>query len=105
MAAGLPVIGADVPTIRRVLTEHDCGLTVDAAVPEEIAAAVMRIIEEPHLRARLGENGRRAVRDYFNSVAEESRLADAIAAAAACSPAGPPAGETAAKEPQCALGS
>ncbi len=101
MAAGLPVVGAAVPTIRRVLAENDCGIAVDAAVPEEIAAAILRIIEEPDLRARLGENGRRAVRDYFNSGAEERRLSEAIAAVSATGRSGIPTEELAVTDPQC----
>lgn len=78
MAAGLPVIGSDVPTVRRVIEEHQCGILVDARDPRAIADAIVKLARDPELRRTLGENGRRAIREHFHAEAERTRLTEAL---------------------------
>ncbi len=58
MSSGLPVIGGDIPSIRGVITHGEngllCGLT-----PEEIRKSVTRLLDDPALQGRLGNNARR----------------------------------------------
>jgi len=63
IAAGLPVIGSDVPEIREVLTRWKCGLLVDATKPEEIASAMTNLAADRSLRKSLAENARAAAPD------------------------------------------
>ena len=55
MNAGLPLVVSDVPGLREVVgKDGDCAFLVDPENPEEIAAALRRLIENPDLRARMG---------------------------------------------------
>ena len=55
MASGTPVIGADRPGIRNVITDGETGLVCE---PTErgLRDALIRLLAEPRLRARLGES-------------------------------------------------
>jgi len=60
MACGLPVIGSTKSGVAELLTEHECGVV---CAPRDVAALVahMRSLQDGAMRARLGENARRAV--------------------------------------------
>ena len=79
MAAGLPVVASDLPEIGAVVRDADAGLLVDSRRPEAIAAAVRRLLDDASLRARMGENGRRAVADRYNWGVAGRALLDAYA--------------------------
>lgn len=79
MACGLPVVASDFPMWREVIAGNDCGLLVDPADPASIAAALERLADDPQGRARMGENGRRAVLRTYNWEAEAERLLEAYA--------------------------
>ena len=74
MGAGLPTILSDTPTARALAKEYDCCLCVDPDNAEEIAAAITGLMNDPARRARMGENGYRALRERFNWAAEEKKL-------------------------------
>lgn len=74
MSAGVPVIGSHFPLWREILEGNDCGLCVDPLDPSAIADAVNRLVENPVLAQRMGENGRRAVTQRYNWAAEEKKL-------------------------------
>lgn len=75
MREGVPVIAPDFCVeIRRIVEEADCGILVDATVPASIADAILRLLREPELAARLGANGRRAVETTYNWQNEERKL-------------------------------
>ncbi len=64
MAAGLPVIASRVGGIPEVVEEGVTGLLVEPSDPESLAAAIVRLVESPDLRARLGVRGRDRARAY-----------------------------------------
>jgi glycosyltransferase involved in cell wall biosynthesis len=64
MASGLPVVASRVGGIPEEVGE-DGGLLVDAEDVEGIAAAVVRLADQPDLRASLGAAGRRRVERLF----------------------------------------
>lgn len=70
MSAGLPLIGSHFPLWREIIEGNECGICVDPLDPGAIAKAVTWIMEHPVEAARLGENGRRAVREKYNWEAE-----------------------------------
>lgn len=74
MSAGLPVIASHFPLWREIVEGNDCGLCVDPLDPTAIASAVSRLVEDPVLARRMGENGRRAVLERYNWAAEEKKL-------------------------------
>lgn len=74
MSAGLPVIGSDFPLWREIIEGNDCGICVDPLDPAAIAAAIDRLVENPELARKMGENGRRAVIERYNWAIEERKL-------------------------------
>lgn len=74
MSAGLPVIASNFPLWREVVESNDCGICVDALVPQEIANAIDHLVENPEIARRMGENGRRAVQDRYNWKIENEKL-------------------------------
>ena len=66
MAAGVPVIGTNVPGIRDVIVDGENGLLVSYASAKGMAAAILRAVEQPALRHDLIEGGLQAVRGRFS---------------------------------------
>jgi glycosyltransferase involved in cell wall biosynthesis len=80
MGAGLPIIASDVPPMRRVITETQSGLLVPPEDPEALAAAIIAVLQLPEEeRQRMGDRGRRAVRDTYNWKVDSERMVDAVA--------------------------
>jgi glycosyltransferase involved in cell wall biosynthesis len=65
MAAGVPVIGTNVPGIRDVVQDGVNGLLVPVGNVSELAKAMERVISDRGLRERLIEGGLRTVRERF----------------------------------------
>jgi glycosyltransferase involved in cell wall biosynthesis len=57
LAVGTPLITADTPAARELLTDGSDALLVERN-PEALAAAIMRLAEDSRLAARIGEAGR-----------------------------------------------
>jgi len=74
MLVGLPVVASDFPLYQDVVEPNRCGLVVDPARPEDIARAMLYLIEHPQEARRMGENGRRAVLDRYNWEQESRKL-------------------------------
>jgi glycosyltransferase involved in cell wall biosynthesis len=70
-AAGLPVVASRVGGVPEVVDDGRTGLLVPAGDPAALAGAVVRLIESPGLRARLGSEARRRSDRYSSE-----RLAD-----------------------------
>lgn len=68
-AMGIPVVATDVPGCRDVVTHEGNGLLVPAKNAEALASAIMRLLQDPALAAKLGKGGRdRAERDFDEQV-------------------------------------
>lgn len=78
LASGLPVLAADVPTLRRVVTENKCGILVDATSPQSIADGIVLLAQQQALRRWLGANSRRAAEDKFNWESQVCALCQAV---------------------------
>ena len=74
MALGLPVVFSDFPSHREVAGEHSAGIPVDPTSAQQIADAIERLVRNPGLARRMGENGRRAVREHFHWGLEREKL-------------------------------
>ena len=74
MSAGIPVIASNFPLWREIVEGNSCGICVDPMNPQEIAAAIERLLQDRTLAEEMGGNGVRAVRDHFNWGAEEQKL-------------------------------
>lgn len=65
MACGIPVVATDVGAVREVVEDGLTGFVVPPLDVEAIATATIRLLEDPQLRARMGETARqRAVERY-----------------------------------------
>ena len=76
MAAGLPVICSDFPLWKQIVSEAQCGLTVDPSNPEAIAAGIRHVLSHREEALRMGRNGRRAVERTYNWGVEEVKLVE-----------------------------
>jgi len=74
MAAGLPVIASNFPLWQEIVEGNNCGLTVDPLNPQEIARAVVYLIEHPGEARKMGQNGRKAVLEKYNWENESRKL-------------------------------
>ena len=60
IACGTPVITADTPAARELLTDGESALLVPPGDPEALAAALRRAAEDRDLLTRIGAGGRQA---------------------------------------------
>jgi glycosyltransferase involved in cell wall biosynthesis len=65
MAAGLPVVAYDLGGPREIILEGETGLLVENKHVRKLAAALETLLDNPELRARLGERGRQRVEQCF----------------------------------------
>jgi len=65
MAVGVPVVGTRAGGIPEIVTHGETGLLVNPSDPEELAEALVQVLENADLRNRLGEGSReKIVRSY-----------------------------------------
>lgn len=74
MAMGLAVVATRAPGTSEAVRHGDTGLVVEIDDVTGLAAALQCLIEDPELRARLGEQGRRVALEEF----DERRIVDAL---------------------------
>jgi glycosyltransferase involved in cell wall biosynthesis len=65
MACGVPVAATDVLGSREVIVHESSGLLVPPGDPPRLAEALLRLLDDRELRARLGAAGRARVREQF----------------------------------------
>jgi L-malate glycosyltransferase len=76
MAAGVPVVATHVGGTPEVIRDGEQGLLVPPNDPQAIADAILAVLDDPALAARLGAEGRRRVRDEFSFEAVVRRTED-----------------------------
>ena len=76
MSAGIPVVCSDFPMWKVMVAEDNFGICVNPLDSKEIASAVQKLINDPELSVRLGQNGRKAILEKFNWGIEEKKLID-----------------------------
>ena len=74
MAAGRPVVATPVGGTPELVVDGETGLLVPPRDPGALAAALRRILDDRELAARLGEAGRRRVRERFTLEAMTRRV-------------------------------
>ncbi len=65
MAAGLPVVIADMPGVREVIEPGKEGLLVEPLLPEDLASTLRRLLDDPPLRASMGAAARRRAEERY----------------------------------------
>ncbi len=81
MAYGRPVVATDVGGLRDAIEDGVTGLLVPPRDPAALRAALTRLLDDPALRARLGEAARRRAEVAFSPQAEGSALVEVYRAA------------------------
>ena len=66
MAAGKPVIGTKVGGIPEIIEDGVTGLLVPPRSPDDLAQAIIRILQDPDLTHRMGATGRERVKARFS---------------------------------------
>ncbi len=56
------------------MEESNCGILVDPADPQEVADAIIYLMEHPKETEEMGSNGRRAVEEKYNWESMEREL-------------------------------
>lgn len=74
MSLGVPVVYSNFPNYREIAETAGAGIMVDPTVPEEIADAIETLVRNPDLAKRMGEAGKRAIRERFNWGVERVKL-------------------------------
>ena len=65
-ACGIPVLGGRAGGIPDAVRDGETGILVDSTDPGAVLAAVRSLLDDPALRARLGQAGRLAVESHYN---------------------------------------
>lgn len=79
MREARPVVAPDFAIeVARIIDSAEAGVLVEVTDPEAIARALVKLLANPELARRLGENGRRAIEDRYNWEREEVNLLAAI---------------------------
>lgn len=73
-AAGLPVVATKVGECSDVLDRGRAGLLVSPASPDDLARAILSLLDSPALRAELSALFRQRVNDFFSAEAVMSQL-------------------------------
>jgi len=66
MAAGLPILGSNLPALRDTVGLHGCGILVDPRDPGPIAEALQWLFTHQDQAAQMGQRGRAAVRAHYS---------------------------------------
>jgi glycosyltransferase involved in cell wall biosynthesis len=64
LACGVPLVTADTPAARELLTDGESALLVPSGDPEALAEALRRLTAEPALARRLADSGHAAYREH-----------------------------------------
>ena len=80
LAAGIPVIQTTQGWIRRLLADHDCGITVDPHRPAALAEAMVALSDDRPRRDRMAANARRVGCESFATERLADRMLDTLTA-------------------------
>ena len=59
-----------------IIAQNQCGICVAPNNPQEVATAVQKLLADPELALRFGQNGRKAIIEKYNWDAEAKKLQD-----------------------------
>ncbi len=80
MAAGLPVVVSDLPTIRPIIDDCKCGILINPTNPQDIAQALNSLLRNPQEAATMGQRGLAAVKEKYNWDTESEKLLEVYTA-------------------------
>ena len=74
MNAGIPVIASEFGELAQAVREEKCGILVDTTKPEEIARAIIYLLEHSEEANEMGNRGRKAIEEKYNWNIEREKL-------------------------------
>lgn len=83
IASGLPVVNNYPGWLADMIQQHECGIAVPPDNPEALAAALIRLADDPGMRIRMGQNARRMAETDFDRTVLANRLVDFLESVAA----------------------
>ncbi|MCC6173798.1 MAG: glycosyltransferase family 4 protein [Chloroflexi bacterium] len=83
LAAGVPIVASDLPSLREILHHEQNALLAAPGDADAFAAAVQRLLDDPALARRLGEQARQDATSYSWD-ARAARIVTALGSGAAC---------------------
>lgn|GEM_PF-3419936 len=83
MYFGVPIVMTEMGAVGRIVAEEGCGLLVPTDKRERMADAIVRLLEDKGLNARMGRAGRAAIRRQYNWGAEKGKLLEVYRSAGA----------------------
>lgn len=78
MATGKPVVASRIPATKELIRDGETGFLLDLQDGEGFAAAVLRLIDDPHLCHRLGQAGRDCVLRHYALDTQARQLSQVI---------------------------
>lgn len=75
-AAGVPIVGSDIPTVAGMIHDGEQGLLVPVRDPDRLADAIAELIAEPERRRRMGAAGRATAEAQYDRAVFRDRIAD-----------------------------
>ncbi len=79
MALSMPIITSNFPLYSTITQEHDCGLIVDPEKAEELADAIVYLLDNRDEAERMGANGRKAVAEHYEWESQFANLLELYA--------------------------
>ena len=76
MMLGIPIIAAARTNMDQITEQTECGLVVEYGDLQDIESALSSLADDPVLRERLGNNGRKAYYGEFSWEIMARRLTD-----------------------------
>jgi glycosyltransferase involved in cell wall biosynthesis len=74
MQAGIPTIGPDFDEIGSVVKEEQCGILVDTTSPQEVAEAIIYLLDNAEHASAMGERGRKSILEKYNWEIEKKKF-------------------------------
>jgi glycosyltransferase involved in cell wall biosynthesis len=78
MSTGCAIVGSRTAPVEEVISDDDTGLLAGFHAPDELAAQIMTLLDDPARRLRLGQAARQRVIDDFSIASEGPRFAALI---------------------------
>ena len=76
MAAGAPVISTDIPVVNEIIDHGENGLLIPYDDSAALGQAILSVLDDPELRARLVAGGRRSVAERFDPQALVAQIVE-----------------------------
>jgi glycosyltransferase involved in cell wall biosynthesis len=67
MAGSKPVVATRVGAVPKLVIDEETGLLLDPGDVDGLVTAILRLLEDPNLRTRLGKNGREHAAQHFSA--------------------------------------